>query len=105
MINVTEGQPVKICVSRTGDTLLDYTLTLQPNQISGGATAGVDFNSSPQTFTFSASDTTVCRMFPTTDDNIALEGNEGFSVTLTSTTTGIIGPTDTATPNIMDNDE
>ena len=46
----------------------------------------------------------VCRNFSIVDDNLALEGNEGFNVVLTSTTPGLVGPDNTALVNIQDND-
>ena len=107
----------EICITRTGNTVEDYTLTLEtsPGSATGNMIyeysnyliinlADVDYSSNAQTFVFRSNETRVCRTFPTADDNIALEGNETFTVRLTSTTSGIIGANNEGTVTIIDND-
>ena len=61
-------------------------------------------------FLFRPTDTQVCRFVPVVDDNIALEGNESFAVSVTGTSPGVDGtPEETTTTTtevitIIDND-
>ncbi|XP_019849170.1 PREDICTED: uncharacterized protein LOC100641243 [Amphimedon queenslandica] len=107
--SVPEDQDAMICVQRNGRTDRNYTVTIQPSLISGGAQSS-DFSTAPIMFLFRPTDTQVCRSVPVVDDDIALEGNENFSVSVTGTSPGVDGTpeetttTTTAVITIIDND-
>ena len=95
--NTTNCNNTRRCYRLDCTKLISYSLYYH-------LTAPDDFPNDQQTFIFPHNVNMVCRNFSIVDDNLALEGNEGFNVVLTSTTPGLVGPDNTALVNIQDND-
>jgi glucose/arabinose dehydrogenase len=90
-----------ITVQRSGDTTIGATVNYATTALT--ATAGADYTTTAGTLTFLAGEGTKTFAIPITNDLIA-EVNETITVTLSLPTSGILGPTTTATLSILDND-
>lgn len=91
LVEVTLSQP-----SPFGD-LVEYTTS------SGTAIAGSDFTTSSGTVVFIQGEQTKTIMIPIIDD-VALEGDESFSITLSNPLNSELGSTSSTTVTIMDDD-
>ncbi len=70
----------------------------------GSATAGLDYTSTSGTLSFTSSQDSKSFTVPILDDGIVNEGNETFTVTISSPTDCTIGSPSSATVTISDND-
>ena len=95
--------PVTICIDRTGNATISYDLALQ-TVADGSADEGSDFVPYIYTFTFGPHIHQMCHNFIIINDNLALEGNEYFSVVLTSTSTMLTMNISSTTVTIGDDD-
>ncbi|RMH77258.1 MAG: hypothetical protein D6680_05770 [Cyanobacteria bacterium J007] len=102
-VSVDEGAGVAtVRVTRTGDTSESVSATVRPSN--GTAIAPRDFSSSPLTVTFAPGQTEGTVEIPIVDD-LAVEGNESFSLSLAlDNSQTILGDRDTAEVTILDND-
>ncbi|MCG6538005.1 MAG: S8 family serine peptidase, partial [Syntrophales bacterium LBB04] len=79
------------------------TVTVNYATSNGSATAGGDYTATSGTLTFNPGDTSKTISVPITNDT-AVEGNETFTVTLSSPSNATLGGTTTHTYTIIDND-
>ena len=109
---VGENQPtVNVNVLRTGDVsgaaTVNYATTDNFNancsQVTGQASARCDFNTAGGTLRFAAGEASKTIQLSIVNDGY-VEGNESFTLTLSNPSGMTLGPTSTATINIVDND-
>ena len=96
-----DGTNATITVNRTGGT--DGIITVDYATVNDTAIAGTDYSATSGTLTFADTETTQSFTIPILED-IEIEGNESFNLTLTNTTGGATLGTATSTVNIVDND-
>jgi Ca2+-binding RTX toxin-like protein len=100
-VNEADGT-ASVTLIRSGNLSAAVSATLTPSD--GTATAPADYNSSPITVNFAAGQTSQTITIPIVNDNI-FESNETVNLTLSNPTGGaILGPQQTATLTIVDND-
>jgi Domain of unknown function (DUF4347)/Legume lectin domain/PA14 domain/Glucose / Sorbosone dehydrogenase/Calx-beta domain len=90
-----------ITVQRSGDTTIGATVNYATTALT--AIAGVDYTTTAGTLTFLANETIKTFAIPITNDLLP-EVNETITLTLSAPTSGILGPTTTASLSILDND-
>ncbi|HKP45019.1 MAG TPA: SBBP repeat-containing protein, partial [Pyrinomonadaceae bacterium] len=105
------GPNVTVSVTRTGfssgEATVNYatsdSATGNCNVVSGNASSKCDYEASFGTIHFAAGETVQSIHIPLVDDSYA-EGNETFTISLTSPTNSNLGSPATATITILDND-
>lgn len=100
-VSATEGSALVFTITKSGTA----TGSLSVNYATTDATAlsSSDYTNTSGTVTFLASDTTKTISVPTIDD-IAVEGNETFTMTLSGASAGSVIGTAVGTGTIVDND-
>ena len=101
----TEGSPVTFTVTLTPAAAAEVTVAVATSEASPqSAISGTDFTAASETLTFAAGETSKTVTVTTTGDELA-EGNETFTVTLSSPTNATLSTTAaTATGTIVDDD-
>ena len=100
--SVGEGDgTVTITVTKTGNTAVPATVHYATSD--GTATAGSDYTATSGDLTFLPNDTSKTFTVSITDDTV-YEGNEGFTVTLSSPSGASVGAPNPATVTITEND-
>jgi hypothetical protein len=97
--SASEGSPVIFTVSRAGPAASAVAVSYATSN--GTAAAGSDYTATSGTLNFASGETTKTISVPTTSDGVA-EGNETFSLTLSSPTGGATLGTASATGTIVD---
>lgn len=96
-----EGDPVVLVLSKTNSTALTHSVTY--SSAAGSAAAGTDFSSQSGTVSFAPAEMSKTISIPVTED-LAFEGQEAFTVSLSSPTNGASLGQLTATATINEDD-
>jgi uncharacterized delta-60 repeat protein len=99
-VNENDGS-VNITVAKTGADALAASVQYTTNN--GSATAGVDYTAVSGVLSFAAGETTKNIVIPITDDSL-FEGNETFTLTLSTPSGANLGSQSSAVVTIVDND-
>ncbi|MEA5576821.1 Calx-beta domain-containing protein, partial [Anabaena sp. UHCC 0451] len=87
--SAVEGNAITFTITRTGDILVDQTVTVSTSIGAGNTASANDFTANTQTLTFSQGETHKTFTVQTTQDAL-FEGNETFTLTLSNPTNGSI---------------